>query len=68
MKDYWSMSDEELMAEALKYNIPHGITMGRRTWIDRKATIEQLLARDAALATQKTPLPQEKTKPRKIGF
>ena len=68
MKDYWLMSDAELMAEAQKYNIPHGITIGGRTWIDRNVTIEQLCKRDAALAAKKTLLPVQQPKIRKIGF
>ncbi len=72
MKDYWSMSDEELMSEAQKYNIPHAITMGGRTWIDRKATIEQLIQRDFALAAQERLLQTQQSiyqpRNRKIGF
>jgi hypothetical protein len=68
VKDYWSMSDTELEAEALQHNIGgYGVTMGGRTWIDREAIIRQLLARDAALAAQRT-LPVHPPKNRKIGF
>lgn len=69
MRDYWSMSDDELIAEAHKYKIPyinHDPVL-RLSFLDRPAVIEQLCKRDIALAAQKMPPPNNPPS-RRIGF
>jgi hypothetical protein len=48
-KDYWQMSDDDLEALAIQYKFQAYWANGGHTRLDRRAIIDQLIARDTGL-------------------